>query len=109
MSRWMTAKDYYNEKPMKSYYADKENQELYSASVNKSRNEAVLVEKMADKFTISIVKMRNPMCVLYELRENGTVVAYDDIQTAKDEAQNWIDNHPNGLQKKDKSDLLNPK
>lgn len=104
---WTGAKSYYDGKPIEWYYDRQDEQEIKSASVHRHRNEALLVERMADKFTFCIVEKQNPTRVLYEPRIDGDVVMHDDIEPARNAAQQWIDDHPDGLEHKSKSELLN--
>lgn len=104
---WTGAKDYYDGKPIEWYYERQDEQEIKSSAIHKHRNETLIVERMCDKFTFCIVEKQRPKRVLYEPREDGDVVLYDNVEKARADAEQWMKYHPDGLEHKSETELLN--
>lgn len=84
IDNWEGADQYYGGAPPTS--------DTKSASVHENKNQALIVEELADKHAIFIVKKTDPYEVL---REVGRGIEKKHV--AKQRARTWMDNNPDGL------------
>jgi hypothetical protein len=78
--------------PGKSQFKDKPTPNTVAASVHKTKNQALIIEKLADKFVIFVVDKRNPEEIIMEV-ERGI----DSRIDANNKAEDWMEKNEDGI------------
>jgi hypothetical protein len=78
--------------PGKNHFRDKPTPNTVSGSVHKMKDQALIVEELADKFVIFIVQKSNPNEIIAEV-ERGI----ETRKKANKRAEEWMSNNEGGV------------